>query len=1027
MTRKVSASAPREEPEAARLRKELENERTNFQRLLQEFQTEKSRSEQIISGLKDEHKQKLTALNSRVKGMENYIRDMEAKPAALKIIELEHQLESSKKENKRLIQRLETAQKVEDDLSHALDLNKELHSQLEASRMSSRICDSDTEEDEDVDELKQKLKETEMEVSELKAQLEESFTASTAQTHCKGCKFWRSQVELLKSQVQNRELVIAGLEAANHQLRAELDIAKHDIQNWERETETLKQSIREDVSDGECEKGLDYLLRLLERQSGELKELYPHRNQLAALVVKLQQKLNDIEAQLPEEAKETTEESISESSEGMEKLMNDITEILPETVKEFTKEIADQPVETQIFEVVRLLVDAQNAPLYQSNSVEVTPTRDPEIIGYLEEAMNFIRSMAGDTKDMGTKRAICHQCQKIKNFISEKEIRPADVTSVFTCREYDKIIKEVGELAENKEVLESSPVRELFALFSGVLGANALLTERNAQIHRQMQKHRQDVDTERRHKEKAMETAKRQKEDIETIRKRLGHVVEMEDQDVFKTVSTVITELQSSRKTCATQKAKILEQEQTIKAIKAADRTAEFKKKCHKRGKMIATLKDALVKEKEDREAVLSQLQAHLDVLEQRLKEAELEKKELEELKIKYEKMKEYKEKCKALEKEITELEAKIQDLEITLERAQQDNERLEGVVARLQEKIKQAEAQIRADRERKSQLKARIEELEKQNAEEISELRKSNETLQKTHEQMKEKLEKVIDELHDQILKYQAIIREFEDSKLERHKVVVKAKLAERAIATSLQDALTSMKNAEAQMCAQQKSFGTKLQALEDNYINNITKWRKAIAKLFDVNPDDYPTMNSLIELMTELYDPALVADAVRAKSQLALDTNQTLVDGITSLKTTISEQEQELISQKDKIQQLIQKSHVIKTSLDESLAKQKTLQKWVEWANCLYMSVMNDRILPSTDEDLRLELENLITGSTDAKHATRHLQILRTEKAAYKQFGDRRLTQKSHAKVPHLRAIALLCLFAQRLCELTNHTDMS
>lgn len=945
-------------------------------------------------------------------------------PESVEIIELRHSLDLAQKENQRLTQRLKAAQQVEDDLNHALDLNKELHSQLEASRMSSRICDSDSDYDEDVAELKQKLKTAETEVSELRDQLEESFTHIASTGNCKGCKFLRRQVETLKRQVQTRDLTIAELEAKNNQLASELDSAKHDIESWKHETEILKHSVQEEQSDGGCERGIEQFLALLERQSGELQELYPHRNQLAALVVKLQEKLDMIERR--EQAAEVTEDSISDSSSTMDKLLNDIYEIVPETVQEFVKEISDQPIETQVYEVVRLLVDAQNAPVYSSQSMSVLPTRDPEILGHLEEAMKFIKSLSRSTKDVDTKKAICHQCEKIKNFIKNKEIRPADVVSVFSSEDYEKIIKDVSKLTGRTEVLES-PLRELFALFCGVVGANSMLTERNEQIHKQLQKNRQDMDTERRAKEKALENSKRQKEQIEQIRKRLSRSIDGEDKDVFETVNMVLRSLEESRKTCGDLEDKVAQQEQTIKEIKAADRTQEFKKKCHKRGKKIAHLEQVLQQEREDRETMLAQLDVHMKALEKRLEEAEREKKELEELKIKYEKMKQYKEKCKALENDIKELEVKNQDLEISLERLVQENERLQGMIVRLQDKLKKAEIQIRMDRDRKAELKKRIAELEKENTEAIAELRKKNETLQQTHQAMKEKLEAEIESLREKIVGYQATIKEFEESKMERRKIVVQAKLSERALATSLQDALTAIKNAEAQLCSQQKAGDSKIQRMREKYITYIDTCRRSILTILDADPNDYPAMNSVVELLSTLYDPYLMADAINAKKLLSLESKQTIVEGINSLTSTITEQEQELIGQKDKIQELIQKSHVLKMSLDESEEKRKVLHKWVEWANCLYMSVMNDRVVPSTDDALRHELESLVKTAANAPHTTRQLQILRAEKAAFKHLGDRPLTHKSRIKVPRLRSILLLTLFAQRLSDITNHSDMS
>ena len=1040
------------EQDVASLRAELERERQRARELARDLEAERNRSERIMENVQEDHREKVKRLNHKIIDLERELkrsanssmlsdsqrvselegeletarkqnerlnhriigleRDLSTGGDVLRVIELERELETAKKQNQRLLRRLDAAHQAEDDLISALNLNRELHKQLEASR-ASRIEMS--EDGEEIEELREKLAVAEQEVSELKQELV-GFGEGQSSKHLK------AHVEMLRKQVDAKDVQVAELEKKNGELKAELENTKLDVGLLKHETEILRSSMIE--GDGEIVQDtgeLGRLLAIIDRQSRELADVSTQRNKLMEMVRNLEEALREAEKV---ERKVDLESESSESSVGLEKLFEQVLDIVPRVVREFALDLTDIPLDVRIFEIVRLLVDAQAKFISRPPVVTQVVQNDADILGHLENAMKFIRTLAGSAKDLDVKKAIYRQCEVIRNFINEKEINPANVPSVFVSDDYEDTMKIVLQLIDNEEFVSSSPGKELVTLFGGVMGVNALLTNRVKQLHMQHQKSQQDIAAEQAAKERALAKATEESEAMKKIREKLCTVVEAPGGDVFQAVDLAVSTIESLADTCKSYRETIAEQWETITAMKKADMTEVLERKCHKRGKVIAALKSSLELEQEKTNVTLRELSMQMDEAEQKVAENAVSQRELDEMKAKYEHMRKYKGKAKILEEGLANLEQKKRELEVALEDLLNVNERLTRANENLKSKVNDAKIQSVRDQGRRADLKKRVQELESENKDAIAELRRGYEKLQLTHQETQDKLEQQLEAARESCLRYQERIIELESKKREHQQMLVKSKITEGALTASLQDVLISMDNAKALIVSQKRAFKTQMDDVKAEFIDYINKYRRCLLATLGLDPDELLTMGETIALASELYDPVLMDQAKEARKILLLEDDETIMDGISALTLAIKDRDKQIDTQKRELATFAKDSATLKAALQDSQAKQKQMRKWSEWATALYIFALNDRIVPADEDDLRAELEDLVTSSCASSRANRKLQILRTEKAALKLFGD----QLTKHKRPHtlscssIRPAIIVFLFAKRISDLAT-----
>ena len=1040
------------EQDVASLRAELERERQRARELARDLEAERNRSERIMENVQEDHREKVKRLNHKIIDLERDLkrsanssmlsdsqrvselegeletarkqnerlnhriigleRDLSTGGDVLRVIELERELETAKKQNQRLLRRLDAAHQAEDDLISALNLNRELHKQLEASR-ASRIEMS--EDGEEIEELREKLAVAEQEVSELKQELV-GFGEGQSSKHLK------AHVEMLRKQVDAKDVQVAELEKKNGELKAELENTKLDVGLLKHETEILRSSMIE--GDGEIVQDtgeLGRLLAIIDRQSRELADVSTQRNKLMEMVRNLEEALREAEKV---ERKVDLESESSESSVGLEKLFEQVLDIVPRVVREFALDLTDIPLDVRIFEIVRLLVDAQAKFISRPPVVTQVVQNDADILGHLENAMKFIRTLAGSAKDLDVKKAIYRQCEVIRNFINEKEINPANVPSVFVSDDYEDTMKIVLQLIDNEEFVSSSPGKELVTLFGGVMGVNALLTNRVKQLHMQHQKSQQDIAAEQAAKERALAKATEESEAMKKIREKLCTVVEAPGGDVFQAVDLAVSTIESLADTCKSYRETIAEQWETITAMKKADMTEVLERKCHKRGKVIAALKSSLELEQEKTNVTLRELSMQMDEAEQKVAENAVSQRELDEMKAKYEHMRKYKGKAKILEEGLANLEQKKRELEVALEDLLNVNERLTRANENLKSKVNDAKIQSVRDQGRRADLKKRVQELESENKDAIAELRRGYEKLQLTHQETQDKLEQQLEAARESCLRYQERIIELESKKREHQQMLVKSKITEGALTASLQDVLISMDNAKALIVSQKRAFKTQMDDVKAEFIDYINKYRRCLLATLGLDPDELLTMGETIALASELYDPVLMDQAKEARKILLLEDDETIMDGISALTLAIKDRDKQIDTQKRELATFAKDSATLKAALQDSQAKQKQMRKWSEWATALYIFALNDRIVPADEDDLRAELEDLVTSSCASSRANRKLQILRTEKAALKLFGD----QLTKHKRPHtlscssIRPAIIVFLFAKRISDLAT-----
>lgn len=841
---------------------------------------------------------------------------------------------------------------------------------------------------------------------------------------CPLCKHLKAHVAILNRQVHLKEGKVTELETQNRELASELENAKLDCGLWQHEVEVLKSSIGSTPSEEPENAGeLANLLEIVEKQARKLAAVSEQRNKLMETVRVLERRLNEIGNREEESQKSDSESS---TDDRLERLFEAVVAAVPDVVQEFAMEIHDQPIESRILEVVKLLVDAHERYMARPSIVKKVVSNDDQILGHLQNAMMFIRTLAGSTKDSNVRKAIFRQCEVIRTFIDEKEISPAKVPSLFVSDDCEDVIEAVSRLVGDKKLLEKSPIKELVTLMSGVIGVNALLANRVRQIHTQLEKRKQDMDIEIAAKEKALAERDAESEIVMKVRERLCPLLDPPDSDVCKAVDFAAVSIEVMTDACKGYRQTIADQESQMEAMRKADRTAELAKRCYKMGQLIVGLKRELEKEKAKTNTTLNELSIQIDEAEQKVAENEVSKEKLEEMKDKCRQLRKYKGKAQILENGMASLEQKKEELEVALENLLHENERLAAENESLQAKIVSAAMKSDEDHQKKATLKKRVQELEQEKRESIDLLRKSQEKLQHTRQETYEKLEKQLREARAACVNYQERITELEGNKRAHRQMIIKSKIAEGTLAASLQDAMVSMQNANALIKSQKQSFEAKMDDLKKEFIAYINKHRRSLLTALGVDPNEFLTMSETITLASELYDPVLIGDAKQARKVLGLEDDQTILDGITILTRAISERDKQIDSQKHELEALTQRSRTLKTALDDFKAKNRQMQKWPEWANTLYMLAMNDRIIPADEDDLRTELEDFITTRGGSTRSNRKLQILRAEKAAMKLYGD----QVTGHKKPHhfictsIRPAIIAALFAKRIADLVRGT---
>lgn len=699
----------------------------------------------------------------------------------------------------------------------------------------------------------------------------------------------------------------------------------------------------------------------------------------------------------------------------MQDMINQILEIVPGDFMAGRLYAATPMAPNEfILAIIRDLVNERN----KDDSFSVSsqpPSRDSVLVGHLQNAMDFIKSLSTATKDTETKKMISVQCEQIRDFIKEQDIKGASVPSVFLSEDYNAVVKSVADLANGET--QESPMKEVFALFTGIVQMNAMLMERNKRALLAHEKLKQARDSENRNAKKDLTEKDKV---IQSVRSTLLSVIDAKEGATLSEIADLtVSSLHSYQDICDTHKQTICDLKETLVAAREADHTEELTKKLKRAMHKISSLQKKIDQDEILNAHLMAEYEAQLNAATVYINNAEAKKAEHEATKKKLEKMRAFKVKATALQNDLNETERKRKELDTALEASTAQIKRAELQNKRLQDTIDTLRGEITKHEEKKKYLKSQIVDLENEKQQLIADANQRYNDLQREYDGTKAALEAELNSEREMRIDCECKIAEYEEKAAERQLATAKAKLSEREKDVNLHEALLSLTNATAQIAHQRDTYEAKINNLKDEHLAYIESSRKALLTALCVSSEQCPTLESAIECVFTEYDPILMDHARELKIAMDVKEGQTILDVFADIGAAMEHQDKELEANRTKLRQL--KKQLIRAN--EKIAASKDdvaeMKRWTNWATGVYSFATDHKMIPGDNDALRKGLEDVLVSAANVQTVQRKMDILRSEKTALKRINVNTLTRPCQPKRDSLRPVVLVSMFAKRVMD--------
>ena len=993
---------------------------SEMEKQMKQYQTDFHEAEETIDDLEQSLKAVLLAVSnvtkSKVKTIDDALRIISSfanqknqNNESERVLMLTEQLKEARKQILELESKRGNDEKIE-QLNEKISLIKDQRASSEKLAINTQKKLAKVIEENQT--LKQQLKEQKNNKTKAKKGKEAKKTAK-GKCAAKNAKA-KSPQKKGKAIVAENNAQIASLETRIKELQFELEECRDSLRTPEQSlssSSTVPSIIM-------SEQVLQQFEDLVAAQADEIQQLYHQRDQLLDLATTLETNVEEAEETI-EEANEENEklngeleiahsdiERMKQSNKiEIEKLRNKIVEILPKAVAPKIQLVQDLPADRQIVEYFNFAnaeIEAAEKRSYENISDE----KMPQVLAQLENALRFIKemSLAADHRplleDDQFKLDVMTQIKNMQEFVDSMPKNTIREPSIFDARDSDQQVKAFLEIAGDEA--NTSPVRELFTLFSGVVLANKMLLQRVQSL----EPLRQTADKKQVENEKLIALLQ---EEATNQNKLSNPLIELTDEQLsfYEMVESLIEKYKeitalndASRKELQTIRNDVAQIEKKT-TESALEKEAKYKNKIHTLKKnnlslnqQVGTLKD---ENKKLIEKMINCVNESATVTEQaNTNKTQLNTalEQIEELKVHKTNEKMLEKKCKELEDTIVELQSKVSEL--TTAKAIADK-----VIKSSKDNNKKLTASKEKLQKTNRDLKDEIAALKTINGQIFEDIKNRNANLSDRIDGRLKLMEESVKEANRKYDEAEAIRKEFIGKKKDYQKEIAQLKATERSLLVKIEELEKRNELSKKQMKAEldAKILATKAENDRDQMSTKdfVICCLKRLAQLIESNffiqisgeIDLWDVVNILEEQLHNISADELskvVNDNTQSRAILGIDKQGQLWEGVQELVDHSNQLTADKEKMKENIDDLEKQINELQDLNDDLFERRAEADEWRQWAQSLYQTVNNGAV----SDNYKKAIEEIVLSGNGNKTLERKLSILRTEKSILKTHYD-------------------------------------
>ena len=825
------------------------------------------------------------------------------------------------------------------------------------------------------------------------------------------------QFQLLKEQSKSREI------------SNKLDAALSLNQKYEKELQSIKEQNNEKAQDSSPSQNTEDITNtfslfenLMKSQADDISQLSEQRNEMFKICLSYQKCLEVADKQI-----QYLQNQIQyQNQDNFSDLLKEVLQIYKTNNQEEEKEEADQSPHDQILSIVQKLCD-KSSPQEDSEEAGNQPSTNAQILGHLENALYFIRTLKdskpdekSSLKDKELRKIIGDQCKQIEDFL--KENKPEAVTSLFNNSNIDDQLNTFYDFVDHKKKNES-PFRELYSLFTATIEVNQMLFERNNELTDNNQKSKVQAELLQKELKESNSNCDKNQEIMQTLLDQMEKTLDQRPKDVltgYRDVCFIINELM---KELGNHKKETESLKRKYNKIKKSNdsKSDQLRSKDQQISEMTKEYTEAQSKadsRKAELEAQLQKLQNHQN---------------------------EKSDKIDRQSQKLQKLKEQNKELQAQLDEHKRHNEDLHARIANYMTNEDINASTITGFENQLSKMKTKNAELKKQNNELeaklhniIEEIKTQNDSLEKSYKDNLQQLSSENEELRNKLEEEKEVNKQNQQRQNEYQTKAAKMKLNDLQRATELNETKKALEKSEQQSIAKLDAQKIAYEELIHKYEQNCDDCAQRIAILLDEdinqieiedNSDDTKkndhnlihekklNLNLIIDLIEEKIHPNLVRDAKETKAFLKLDKNESIYSTVKRLVKGMM--------QKDKSIKNLEKNNGELKRKTEAFSAEE-LNNWKDWGNRQYRKINGDELKPFDPEKTRESIENVLNIVANPQSIERKIDILKSEKQILSKFENDSIQKSSTEPIESIRTLTLAFMLIERLQKFSQNVQL-
>ncbi|EAY11378.1 hypothetical protein TVAG_379600 [Trichomonas vaginalis G3] len=752
---------------------------------------------------------------------------------------------------------------------------------------------------------------------------------------------------------------------------------------------------------------------LVSKQREEIQALADQRTILLDLAHTLEANIEEAEAELEDVIQERDDlesdlnlakndvDIIEKNKEiAIQQIRNNILEMLPSVISSKLSLIQDLPAERQIVELFDFTLQ-EMADITTRQYDNISDAKMPQVLSQLENALRFIKDMksSNDTKpllaDQEFVRDIQGQIKKMQDFIDNIPKDPyVKEPSVFDTKDAEQQLKAFLHIADDK--INESPLRELFALFSGSVMVSKKLMQRVATL----EPLRVSLEKSKLEKSELMNLLKSEAAQQQKLSDELKVLTNKQNSTFYQMIEELIQMYKEAEQLRITSYREL----QTIKNDVNAIEKQTVEDKFTKSKKFLQQI--ALLKQKIDERTMENEnLIAENERLNRKAEAAAAKSAEhfqnatssRELLQIQNQRIEELQDvsaKVKVLEKIRLDLEDQVAELNQKVATVLTEKSISDKNIVALQKKVTELTKEKENITKQLKQVKQENAEIKKLNSQILQDIRARNENLDN----------RINNEFNDMQNKMEVAEKKYADAKEIRdyflakkkdyQKQIAMLKASERTLKVRIEELEKTIALAKKQA---EDEFNAKLIALQADVAkenNSMKEFNvcccKRLVQLIESNflislsggtIDLWDIVNILEENLHSISADELskvTHDNAQVRAILGTKKGEPVWESVRDLKDEFSElleDKDELINEIADLQAKLSEANEM---INKLFVKKDDADEWEAWAKNIY-SLTNDG---AVSDNYRLALEEMILSGSANKTVARRLEILRSTK---------------------------------------------